>query len=361
MGGQSETKTQVAEMDPLQKEYVQTGLNFAKENILGKDFEGYTGQRIAGLTPQEQRLLGGYEALDTGQAAYGTARDVAAGIAQETPEQRAKRVSQYAGQYTAGVIDPTIAALENQRAKQRVAEAGQRTAAKAFGSRGDVYRGALEGEYQVGMGKTIADLMQRGMDYGTARATAEDQSRLGAASQLASTAGAGLQSQLAGLGAQAGAYAMPRQLEQQSLDFAFQEFMRQQGTPYQQLAAITGFGGSIPTGYGTTTSTASQDLGLGGTLTALGAFGQGAGAMGFMPFSDARLKKNVKMISGDGPVNFYSWEWTDEANRIGTKGHPTMGVIAQELEKTHPQYVVTGDDGYKRVNYSGLYRELGMA
>jgi len=280
MGGQSETKTQVAEMDPLVKEITQTGFDFTKQNILNKPFERYTGQRVAQLTPQEQRLLAGYEDLDTGAADYLTARGVASSIAQETPEQRAARVSQYANQYTAGVVDPTLAALENQRAKQRVGEAAQRTAAKAFGSRGDVYRGAREGEYQVGMGKTIADLMQRGMDYGTARASAETQERLGAASQLASTAGAGLQAQLTGLGAQAGAYAMPRQLEQQGLDFAFQEFMRQQGYPYQQLAALTGYAGTVPTGYGTTSTTATQDLGLGGTLTALGSFGRGWGAMG---------------------------------------------------------------------------------
>lgn len=281
MGGQSSTKTEVAKMDPLVKEITQTGFDFAKENILGKGFEGYTGQTVAGLTPQEQQLMEQYGAIDTGAQAYKTAQDVAAGIAQETPEQRAARVSQYAGQYTSGVIDPTVAAMEAQRAKQRVMEGDVRTKAKAFGSRGDVYQGALEGEYQVGMGKTIADLMQRGMDYGTARAAAEDQSRLGAAGQLASTAGAGLQSQLAGLGAQAGAYALPRQLEQQGLDFAFQEFMRQQGYPYQQLAAMTGYAGTVPTGYGTTTSTARQNLGLGGTLNAFGAFGQGLGAMGY--------------------------------------------------------------------------------
>ena len=362
MGGQSETKTQVAEMDPLQKDYVQTGLNFAKENILNKPFEDYTGKRFAGMTPQEEALLKQYENIDTGAADYLTARGVASGIAQETPEQRAARVSQYANQYTAGVVDPTLAALENQRAKQRVSEAAQRTAAKAFGSRGDVYRGALEGEYQVGMGKTIADLMQRGMDYGTARASAETQERLGAASQLASTAGAGLQAQLTGLGAQAGAYAMPRQLEQQGLDFAFQEFMRQQGYPYQQLAAITGFGGSIPTGYGTTSTTATQDLGLGGALTAFGSFGQGLGAMApLFKMSDARLKKNVKKIGGHGGINFYTWEWNADGKAAGAEGDPTMGVIAQELEKTHPQYVVVGGDGYKRVNYGGLYKDLGIA
>jgi len=294
MGSSSSTETTKQEMDPFQKASLEYGFNYGRD-VANKPFEAYTGQRVAGLTPQEEALLKQYENIDTGASDYLTARGVASGIAQETPEQRAARVSQYANQYTAGVVDPTLAALENQRAKQRVGEAAQRTAAKAFGSRGDVYRGALEGEYQVGMGKTIADLMQRGMDYGTARASAETQERLGAASQLASTAGAGLQAQLAGLGAQAGAYAMPRQLEQQGLDFAFQEFMRQQNLPYMNAQMLQGMMSSIPTGYGAT-STTKETGGLGPALGALGSLG-----MAMTPFGG--LAGVGGMIGGSSLAN----------------------------------------------------------
>ena len=358
MGGGS-SETQKAEMDPLQKEILKSGYDYINKNILEDSFTPYSGKRFAGLTPEETQNIQDYLNMDTGQQSYQTAQNVAAGIAQETPAQRMARVQQYSGMFDQNVIDPTIQAMDYQRAKQRLGEYDTRTGAKAFGSRGDVYLGAKEGEYETGLAQTIANLKNQGLQFGQQTVSAEDQSRLGAAGQLASTAGAGVQTAIQALGAKGAAAAMPRTMDQQTLDFLYNEEMRRLADPYQRAASITGYAGTVPTGYGTTTT--SQDLGLGGTLSAVGAFGQGMGAMGFMPFSDARLKKNVKMISGDGPVNFYTWEWTDEANRIGTKGHPTMGVIAQELEKTHPQYVVTGDDGYKRVNYNGLYRELGMA
>lgn len=357
--GSGSSETQKAEMDPLQQEILKSGYDYIDKNILQGSFTPYSQQRFAKMTPEEMQNIQDYLNMDTGQQSYATAQNVASDIAQETPAQRMARVQQYSGMFDQNVIDPTVQAMNYQRAKQRIGEYDTRTGAKAWGSRGDVYLGSKEGEYETNLAKTIADLKNQGLQFGQQTVSAEDQGRLAAAGQLASTAGSGVQTTIQALGAKGTAAARPRLDNQQTLDFLYNEELRKLADPYQRAASITGYAGTVPTGYGTTTST--QDTGLGGTLSAIGAFGQGMGALGFMPFSDARLKKNVKMISSDGPVNFYTWEWTDQANRIGTKGHPTMGVIAQELEKTHPQYVVTGDDGYKRVNYSGLYRELGMA
>jgi len=33
--------------------------------------------------------------------------------------------------------------------------------------------------------------------------------------------------------------------------------------------------------------------------------------------------------------------------------------MADEVAETHPQFVITGADGYQRVDYVGLARELG--
>lgn len=276
--GTSTTETTKQEMDPFQKASLEYGFNYGK-GVAEKPFETYTGPTVAGLTDFETSLLDRYRGLDTGGSAYKTARDVAAGIAQETPADRAARIGQYSQDYTAGVIDPTLALMERERAKQRVGEQATRTAAKAFGSRGDVYQGALEGEYQSNISKTVADLMQRGMDYGTARASAETQERLGAAGQLASTAGAGLQAELAGLGAMSGAAALPRQLEQQRLDFLLSEFMREQNLPYMNAQMLQGMMSAIPTGYGTTTAT-KETGGLGPTLGALGSAGMAMSGFG---------------------------------------------------------------------------------
>ena len=81
----------------------------------------------------------------------------------------------------------------------------------------------------------------------------------------------------------------------------------------------------------------------------------GAGLAGAI-YSDRALKTNIepagKTASG---INLYTWEWNDEAKRIGADSHPTYGVIAQELQETHPEAVIKGDDGYLRVDYSKVH------
>jgi hypothetical protein len=76
-------------------------------------------------------------------------------------------------------------------------------------------------------------------------------------------------------------------------------------------------------------------MNLGGTL--------GAAYM----LSDERLKKNIKRIGthilGIG-IYAYDYIW----------GEPSIGVMAQELEKVMPEAVITTDSGYKAVNYAML-------
>ena len=42
----------------------------------------------------------------------------------------------------------------------------------------------------------------------------------------------------------------------------------------------------------------------------------------------------------------------------GLDTHPTFGVIAQEVQKTHPETVVEGEHGYLMVNYGKLINEI---
>ena len=74
--------------------------------------------------------------------------------------------------------------------------------------------------------------------------------------------------------------------------------------------------------------------------------------------SDTRLKKNIVKIDTLKGINFYQWEWNEEGIRIGANKHPTFGVLAQEIQKTHPQAVKTGDHGYLMVNYGMISNEV---
>ena len=73
--------------------------------------------------------------------------------------------------------------------------------------------------------------------------------------------------------------------------------------------------------------------------------------------SDSRLKENITVVPHSDfeqiGVRSYNWVWSEDAVDLGMRrtGH---GVIAQEVEELYPLTVVTGDDGYKRVDYEGL-------
>jgi len=71
--------------------------------------------------------------------------------------------------------------------------------------------------------------------------------------------------------------------------------------------------------------------------------------------SDIRLKKNVKKTGRMiGVLSEYTWEWNDEAVRIGVSSDPTTGVIAQEALHVYPGVVSSGKHGYYMVNYTIL-------
>ena len=92
-----------------------------------------------------------------------------------------------------------------------------------------------------------------------------------------------------------------------------------------------------------------------------GAFGTIVGAgisSGAFFGSDTRLKKNIVKIDTLKGINFYQWDWNEEGIRIGANKHPTFGVLAQEVQKTHPEAVKTGDHGYLMVNYGMISNEV---
>jgi hypothetical protein len=78
----------------------------------------------------------------------------------------------------------------------------------------------------------------------------------------------------------------------------------------------------------------------------------------YITASDVRMKENIKLEETVGGINYYTWDWKDEAKAIGWNKYPTKGVLAQEVKKTHPQAVFEGPDGYLMVNYGKLKNEF---
>lgn len=78
------------------------------------------------------------------------------------------------------------------------------------------------------------------------------------------------------------------------------------------------------------------------------------GAAWITKYSDIRLKDNIEYKGAIGGIRTYTWDWNEEAKRIGADKLPTFGVIAQEVQKTNPEAVVVEDNGYLSVNYGKL-------
>lgn len=80
---------------------------------------------------------------------------------------------------------------------------------------------------------------------------------------------------------------------------------------------------------------------------------------GFFPiFSDLRMKTDIEPVASSlgklMEVRGVRFHWKDESRPAG----PHFGVIAQEVEAVFPELVKTDEDGYKRVDYTGLVAPL---
>ena len=90
----------------------------------------------------------------------------------------------------------------------------------------------------------------------------------------------------------------------------------------------------------------------GGAVAGIGNLAMGAGALGWKPFSDPRLKEHVVKV-GESDRGFGIYEFS-------FKGDDTRwrGVMADEIEKLIPEAIQVDMDGYRHVNYTMLGIEM---
>ena len=144
---------------------------------------------------------------------------------------------------------------------------------------------------------------------------------------------------------------MQQGLQQALIDAARGQYAGYTGSPGASLnAPLAALGVAGPNSGSTTTQT--QNRGLFDYL------GLGLGAYAA---SDQRLKTNITPRGEVGGFKLYDWDWNDEGKRIADPAQPTFGVMADELQATHPHLVMLGPDGFLRVNYVGLVAEMEAA
>jgi hypothetical protein len=79
-----------------------------------------------------------------------------------------------------------------------------------------------------------------------------------------------------------------------------------------------------------------------------GLFGLGSSAI---MASDERVKENIEPLGEIDGHKVYSYDYTGKFD----DGQKHIGVMAQSVEKTRPDAVMTGKDGVKRVKYGALF------
>ena len=120
---------------------------------------------------------------------------------------------------------------------------------------------------------------------------------------------------------------------------------QQLGYNDQALSALLGFRNAEANRIGAT--------GMGSQAIAEMNAGGGSGIGDFIGglFSDKRLKDNLVYKGKVGELNWYTWDWNDEAKRIGADKDMEQGFVAQEVQAMYPNAVnVDEETGYLKIN-----------
>lgn len=229
-----------------------------QEEVAQRPYEYYDPrERIAPLSATEEAAIG-----QVPMAAGAYMPGLAAGF--ESAAMGSRGVgdidySSYMNPYTQYVTD--IAKREAVRDYEKM-RPQMAFGASRQGAFGGARYGVQEAEAERNLGQRLSDIQQTGQERaftaGTALQQAEAQRQLQAAPMFASMGAQAQQLGLGGLDAIMKSQALPRQLEQQQRDLAFQEYMRGQGYGMQQLGQL----GALLRGAqpGATTTTQGQTL-----------------------------------------------------------------------------------------------------
>jgi hypothetical protein len=259
--------------DVLQK-YSTTALQQA-EDVANLGYQQYGGERVAGFSPTE--LAGRERAAELAQLGLGmpqvqTAADVAQRAAEFTYADPS-RVQQYMNPFLEAALDPTLRAIREQQTQTLQGLGSQAQAAGAFGGS---RQGVLEAQTLGRFGQQMGDVIGTGYAQAFDRATdlmGDEQSRqLAGASALSQAANQLRQVGFADADVLRTLGAEERGLMQSQLESDYQDYLRAQAFPAQQLTARLaplGYGAQVA-GAAPTYDQPSQFQSLLGNLGAIG-------------------------------------------------------------------------------------------
>ena len=301
--GKTKTTSQTT-MPDWQMDLFQDYYDQAKE-AADIPFQGYTGDRIAGMSPEEMQMGQGIQGLFGSAFGYDPTGQLQQLAGQQAPQMGDVQslldvdIGAYQSPYQEQVIDLTEQDFARRRDLQQQQAQDVAMRSGAFGgSRGTIYEQEALRPLQEQEARTIADIRERG--YGQALGAAESdiarqqqramfapEMELRSRQQQAGLLGGLLGGQQQALGLLGGYGGLSRGLEQQGRDFDFGEFMRQQQYPAYQLGLLGQGLGMMPKlmGQSGTSEQFASPLSVGGDVLGLAA-GMATGGM-FGPVSGA--------------------------------------------------------------------------
>ena len=385
-GGGGGTQTVQQTIPDWMRQYISNNYNFA-QNVANQPYRPYTGEGVAPINATQQQGINmtvdaanrgvGMSAINQGIAnatAAGNYTPVNVSYSGPTNAQ----MSQYMNPYTQNVIDTTMQQIGQQQAMAKQQNAGNATAAGAFGGARQGVQDALTDKYygQIGA-QTAATLNSQNFAQAQNEANTVNAGNL-AASTANQNAGLQANQQKLQSGANLGFLGQGQQgialgnanavlnaggVQQSTRNaqdqFAYNQYWNQLMWPYQQLGALTGatYGGNVG---GTTTQPIYQNnlgsaigtglagAGIASAIASSGASGMMSagvgGGLGLLALlSDKNAKTDKQPIDSekvadkvrDMPVE----QWRYKPG-IGMGGAAHIGPYAQDFAKNF------GGDGH---------------
>jgi len=340
VGGKTSTTTSQVQIPPeVMARY--NAVNARAEGVAANPFQRYGETAEAFVAPINQQQLSGIANVNAMAGAAQPYIDAAraattAGMGSAQPGEL--DVSKYMNPFQQQVIDATLRQMGQANEQAQSGALGTAVSSGAFGGdRAGIAAANLANQQGMAMGSTLAGL--NAQNFGQALQTAQQQQgvTLGATQadlarylqgggQLANLGVTAQQAGLQGAEAQINAGTLQQQTEQAGKTALVNQFMQEQGYPFQvaQFLANIAMGTGALSGSTTTTTQPTPF------------------------FSDRRLKEDVKRIGKtDDGLPIYSFKYKgDDAEQTH------VGFMADEVEKVKPEAVGLHPSGYKTVDYA---------
>ncbi len=329
-GGKKTTNTtQTTALPDVMKNY--SYINDLAKTASQRPFQKYGTQAsdfVAQINPQQTMGISG---INSSVDAYKPYFQNATAATQAGMGPAYEGINNYMSPYIKDVADTTGAMMRQQYEQAQSGALGTAASSGAFGGdRAGIAAANMQQQNQLGYGSTMANIYNQGYTQALGASQADLARQLQGGAQMAGLGAQAQQLGLAGGQAQIAAGSLQQQTEQAGKDAMINQFMQEQGYPFQTAQFLANI-------YSMTGPAAGSQT----TNTQQGSF-----------WSDRRLKHDVQRIghTDDGqPIYRFKYNGSDQTQ---------IGLMADQVEKHRPDAVGTDPKtGYQYVDYDRATRK----